>query len=1640
MKKQLSTTILFFLLYFLLPTIMYSQPSFVIETLQGNKAGTDNSLALDIDGYAHISYYDDGPANNLKYARWNGSNWEIQTVDNNTYAGTWNAIALDSKGFPHIVYRDDRNDDLKYAYWDGSQWNITIIQSSGNVGTHCSIALDDNDTPHISYIDEDRGALKYAKKTSTGWEISTIDVEGSYGFSSSLVNTSIAVDRFRRPHISYASRRTSSLLYAYWDGSRWYTETVQYRDWINTTSIALDYDGNPHIAYGRSGGRKGLRYAYKLNGSWQLRVIDENADIRGNPSIKIDEQGFPHIGYGNGRYLKYAYKDNAGWHTQNVYYGAWNITDRALDLDCMGKPYLSFYDSGGGGYLKFARPSAYGPGPFSLVSPNNGAYTTNTPTFRWQLSSYQGNGLSRYELYIDGNFVKSIAKTRCFAEIDQPLSDGIHTWKVRAVLVDGGEIWSSETWSIRVDSSPPLSFNLANPENQSWTAKRKPVFSWHPSTDPGSGIQKYQLYIDGTLNVDNIDPSNTSAESSYDLTDGDHTWYVVAIDNANNQTRSNQTWVIKVDNTPPSPFQLSSPPNFSWTGDTTPTFSWQSSNDAGIGLSKYALFIDGSVAIDSINKAETSITLSDTNALSEGNHVWQVKAYDKLNNVRESSKWTIKVDTTPPTPFSLLSPADSSAVSFPTPEFTWSASQDFESGFSHYQLWIDGKLSVDNITTTKSAPGSPLSEGIHSWYVLALDAVGNVRQSSQVWTVIWDPTPPESFDLISPSDGDTLFTNKPIFTWSSSEDTISGLKRYELWINGIKNRDVSASDTTTISATSLENGNYNWFVKAVDFAENATASSSVRSFTVFLDTTAPVSAITQPKDGMIIGGKSFLIQGTANDGIGTGVALVEIRIDNSDWVPVVSTSDNFATWEYLWSDFSEGTHTIQSRATDKQGNIETPQPGITVTVSRTKPQITSVNASPDPAKAGEITVTIDIDPVIGEIDYTYNPKVTFTPANDTANYVFQKMNYQNNRWTGKATIVQEMNNGEAIIHIEGIRNTLGNEIDRIDNAGTFIIDTVPPEVTQVLVEPDPAGVGQVAISIVFVDTTSGIDATVDPVVRFKSALDSIVFVSSTGFDVSTSTWTGNADLDSTLGDGRAIISVSAAQDQAGNVLLPVENAGSFLIDVTPPLPFALVSPKDSLWTTDQRPSLEWAPAIDATTGLDHYELYLNNNVNLPFVAPDVTSVQLAAPLSDAAYFWYVIAVDKTGNRRKSSETRLFLIDTTPPVTTIISPTAGDTLDQEVTIRGTATDSIGIGVDSVWVSTDGGRTWYGANKVGEDFSRWEYTWKFTESGVRVLKSRGRDKLGNTEMPGPGIVVQLRNYAPQISSIPDTSVLEDTRFVYRVSAVDPNPMDSLRFSDNTDLFEIDPKSGVIDFIPDNDVVGKHSITVYVTDGQLVDSTRFSLTVVNVNDPPSSFDLLEPANGAVVETLNPTLTWEQAIDVDVGDTVRYELMVSERSDFSDTLIAIITFETNYKIPDGLERNKQYYWYVVAKDKAGVSIESKNRFSFRTSDVATDINDRVSGRIPMYFELSQNYPNPFNPETRIRFGLPKAAHVLIEIYNALGQKVRILVDDNYQAGYYERIWDARNDRGEKVPSGIYLLKMRAGDFVKTRKMLVVE
>ena len=98
------------------------------------------------------------------------------------------------------------------------------------------------------------------------------------------------------------------------------------------------------------------------------------------------------------------------------------------------------------------------------------------------------------------------------------------------------------------------------------------------------------------------------------------------------------------------------------------------------------------------------------------------------------------------------------------------------------------------------------------------------------------------------------------------------------------------------------------------------------------------------------------------------------------------------------------------------------------------------------------------------------------------------------------------------------------------------------------------------------------------------------------------------------------------------------------------------------------------------------------------------------------------------------------------------------------------------------------------------------------------------------------------------------------------------------------------------------------------------------------------------------------------------------------------------------------------------------------------------VCEQLPRIFAMSQNYPNPFNPITRFTYTVPRQSPVKIEIFNIMGQRVRVLVDEKVAAGSHVVTWNGQSDARMETASGIYFCRFQAGDFCQIRKLVLLK
>jgi len=240
----------------------------------------------------------------------------------------------------------------------------------------------------------------------------------------------------------------------------------------------------------------------------------------------------------------------------------------------------------------------------------------------------------------------------------------------------------------------------------------------------------------------------------------------------------------------------------------------------------------------------------------------------------------------------------------------------------------------------------------------------------------------------------------------------------------------------------------------------------------------------------------------------------------------------------------------------------------------------------------------------------------------------------------------------------------------------------------------------------------------------------------------------------------------------------------------------------------------------------------------------------------------------------------------------------------------------------------------------------------------------------------------------------------------------------------------------------------VVVQASDGEGATITDTFLVVVTpVNDAPEPFAMLSPENGHAVLYDPDSLgmldfAWEAALQNEFEtDTVRYFVQFwTDQS--ADTFLVGPLDSIHYDdisiqlLADtlGLDRSADitFLWQVWAVDSETFTLASDAPWSFTIPALGIATDPRLEA--PDHYTLQPNFPNPFNARTTIRFGLPTAGAVKIEMWDVTGRRIVTLADGVQQAGWHDAVWDAGS-----APSGIYIVTMSAKEFRAVRKVMLI-
>jgi hypothetical protein len=197
---------------------------------------------------------------------------------------------------------------------------------------------------------------------------------------------------------------------------------------------------------------------------------------------------------------------------------------------------------------------------------------------------------------------------------------------------------------------------------------------------------------------------------------------------------------------------------------------------------------------------------------------------------------------------------------------------------------------------------------------------------------------------------------------------------------------------------------------------------------------------------------------------------------------------------------------------------------------------------------------------------------------------------------------------------------------------------------------------------------------------------------------------------------------------------------------------------------------------------------------------------------------------------------------------------------------------------------------------------------------------------------------------------------------------------------------------------------------------------------NTPPNQPSYINPSNG--IQDADTSLTFSWSCSDPDGHSIKYFFYLGYANRMLDIYKTDLT--TNSLHVDGLKADSVYLWSITATD--GQSITQGPIWSFKIKSSGTGIKNQANTKLLVY-SLNQNYPNPFNPTTILQYEIPKSSNVKLIIYNTLGQSVKTLVNEEKNPGKYTVSFNAG-----ALSGGIYFYTIKAGDFVETKKMVLLK
>ena len=328
-----------------------------------DESGPENAIVVDSNGHVHIVYINGGNYK-IMHAVNKGSGWNTAEVDSCAGSYCWDAhMVIDDNDELHVAY-SAQGEKLVYQHYDGQDWNGGVVSSYARFAP-VGIAVDSNNLPHISYSQTGQwcgNGLRLASFDGSVWTTQSVDAGTNKGCDSSIV-----IDDNDHVYIAYQDRDNAKLKFATNKSGSWLSYSPDASSFGNnmypgySTSLAMDQQGQFHIAHYDSD-NEDLRYSTGVpNGQWTNSIVDASGNTGKNPSIAVDAAGDLHIVYASwsGFDLKYATlkpSSSSSWQKSSIQTQDMVGDSNAIYIDNSGMIHVAYSDDSND-VLKYATKS-----------------------------------------------------------------------------------------------------------------------------------------------------------------------------------------------------------------------------------------------------------------------------------------------------------------------------------------------------------------------------------------------------------------------------------------------------------------------------------------------------------------------------------------------------------------------------------------------------------------------------------------------------------------------------------------------------------------------------------------------------------------------------------------------------------------------------------------------------------------------------------------------------------------------------------------------------------------------------------------------------------------------------------------------------------------------------------------------------------------------------------------------------------------------------------------------------------------------------------------------------------------------------------------------------------------------------------